>query len=118
MDVLSEAVEDAGKGEPQIRAHLGAITPNQVKRYFGRTSFPTAAGVERYVAAVSLETGRDRFDLWAEAIKRAKKAGALSVEELAAGALRDADAADRATRKVSGRSPSSRSPKAKKRQAG
>jgi hypothetical protein len=104
MDVLSEAIEDADKGEPQVRAHLGNITPEQVKRYFRRESFPTALGVERYVAAIALETGKDQFALWKAAIKRAEKAAEAQASDADPVALlRAAAALEAETKRLGGK---------------
>jgi hypothetical protein len=91
---------------------------NVVRKFEKGQSAPKFEEVDALVAAYSDATGVSIFDLWSAAIKRAKEAPPLTLADLATGALQDADTAGRATQKASRQSPSSRRPKATKRQAG
>lgn len=73
MDVLSEAVEAKSRGKKDI-AFVLDLNPKTIGRYFAREHFPTGAELDRFVAAVSVLTGRSRFALWRDAVTAAEKA--------------------------------------------
>lgn len=77
MDVLSEAVERAGKDHIDIRpltrrADGKTIGDRQIKRYLAGTHYPTGAGVDAWVRIVAEITKANRFDYWRQAIERAE----------------------------------------------
>jgi hypothetical protein len=78
MDVLSEAVERAGKDyidlRPLTRREDGkALSDKQIKRYLAGTHYPTGAGVDAWARIVGEITDANRFDYWRQAIERAEE---------------------------------------------
>lgn len=78
MDVLSEAVEDAGKDYadllPLMRKDNGdAPTPVTIKRYLAGSHFPTGRGIDQWSRAVATVTGaKDRLRFFRTALEQAE----------------------------------------------
>ena len=72
MDVLSAAREDAGK---ELR-HLRALTTKEertLRRYENKENYPPGGEIDDLVTVYSEATGVSIFDLWNEAVERARK---------------------------------------------
>jgi hypothetical protein len=91
MDALVAAREDADKELRHLRA-LTATSERQLRRYEGKEHFPPGADIDRLVSVYSEATGISVFDLWDEAIKRAREASER------AGGVPDPHALERAAR--------------------
>lgn len=110
MDVLSEAMEAAGKDYaevlPLMRKDNGKpLSERQVKRYLAGTHYPTGRGVDLWTRAVAKVTGtKDRFSFYRTAIE-------LAESEARSG--RAVRAAKKARKKSPAKSPRKRDPKAK-----
>src|ERR1044072_368316 len=78
MATLSAAREEAGK---EIR-HLRALTDTserQLRRYEKREHFPPGADIDALVDVYAKLAGSSPFELWDEAINRARKASPADV---------------------------------------
>jgi len=115
--VCRRAREDAGVGYAKVAGEAGFSASTSISRTFEGTGDAWPKNPDLVVGAYAKTTGVSVFDLWDAAVKLAREE-APTLQELAEGALADANAADQSTRRVSGKSPSSRRPTAKKRQAG
>jgi hypothetical protein len=108
MDVLSEAVEAAGKDYadllPLMRKDNGdPFTPVTIKRYLAATHFPTGRGIDQWSRAVATVTGaKSRIKFFRMALEQAE------AEERADQAL---GAARKASRKPRRKSPDTQHPK-------
>jgi len=74
IEVLKEVREDAGRELRHIRYHY-ARAERQLERYEASESLPPAGELGELVRAYALECNRDPFDLWDEAVRRARAIG-------------------------------------------
>jgi hypothetical protein len=115
MDVLSAAVERAGKDHVDLRpltrdTNGNALSDKQIKRYLSGDSFPTGGKIDDWTRVVAEATGtKNRFSYWHSAIEQA---------EAAEKAGRASGAARKASQKSPEKSPRRQSPKGKTSQGG
>src|SRR5882672_8325467 len=115
-DVLIERRQPSGQEPIADYDDVSALYPaggeNAIRRFERRETSPKYRDVDPMVHAYAKATkAKSVFDLWDEAIRRAKKDAPLSDEESSAEALQFAADAAQATQQDARRSPSSQSPK-------
>lgn len=78
MAALAAAREDAGKELRHLRA-LTETSERQLRRYEAREHFPPGADIDALVLVYAELVAASPFDLWEDAIARAKKADPADV---------------------------------------
>lgn len=101
--VCREAREEAGVGPALVAGEANYSASTSISRTF-ENAVAWPKDPDKVVNAYARTTRASVFDLWDEAVRRAR-------EDLAAGAEREADEALQATRPASGKSPSQRAPR-------
>jgi hypothetical protein len=101
-----------------VSAHYPAGGENSVRRFEKRETAPAFGNIDAMAASYAKATDISVFDLWDEALKRAKKDAPVSPAEAAVAAELDAKNAAQESRPAAQKSLESLGPKATKRQAG